>query len=286
MTQLQNNFGVNNLALVDGKPKLLNLLDMITCLENHRKEVVIRRTKFDLKKAEERAHILEGLKIALDNIDEVIAIIKQSKSVDEARTSLIHRFRLSEVQAQAILDLRLQKLTSLETRKIIEELEEVRALIAYLKDILSGRQNSQSVKQETLEISVNYGDDRRTEIVPNEVEQINIEDLIQKEEMVALISKKGYIKRIPVSAYRSQGRGGREVLRADFRKTISLRRYLSHRLHDYLLFITTAGQAFWMKAHEIPEASRTAKGQHLKTLLQLNADEEISADTFLERFHR
>jgi DNA gyrase subunit A len=285
MTQLQMNFGIINLALVNGLPKTLTLKEMIQCFVDHRKEVVTRRARYDLRKAEERAHILEGLKIALENIDEVIEIIKRSKNVDEARTALIHRFKFSEIQAQAILDMRLQKLTSLETQKILDELREVLALIEYLKDLLSSELKILNVvKEETLEIARGYGDERRTEIVADEVEEINIEDLIQKEDMVVLISKKGYIKRIPVSAYKNQGRGGKGIMSSRLQDEDFITQVFIASTHDYIMFITTEGQAFWMKAHEIPEGSKTSKGQHLKTLLQLSADEEISAILSLNEF--
>ena len=209
-TALQQNFNINNLALVKGKPLLLNLKEVIKYFVEHRKEVVIRRTRYDLAKAEERAHILEGLKIALENIDEVIAIIKASKDVASAKDALMERFSFSEKQAQAILDMRLQRLTNLETKKILEELSEVLALIAYLKDLLSNEQKIlEIVRTETIEISKKYGDARRTDIVFDEVEEINIEDLIKKEDVVVLFSNKGFVKRLPASAYKSQGRGGK-----------------------------------------------------------------------------
>ncbi|MDD1748236.1 MAG: DNA topoisomerase 4 subunit A, partial [Methanomassiliicoccales archaeon] len=206
-TQLQANFGVINLALVEGRPKELSLREMIDLFIKHRKEVIVRRSKYELRKAEERAHILQGLKIALDNIDEVVALIKKSKDVESARSGLMRRFKLSEVQAQAILDMRLQKLTSLETKKILEELKEVLERIKYLKALLASEKKILGVvKEETQELAAQYGDARRTQILPDEVEQINIEDLIAKEDMVILISNKGFIKRLPVSAYKRQGR--------------------------------------------------------------------------------
>ncbi|MEW5814594.1 MAG: DNA topoisomerase (ATP-hydrolyzing) subunit A [Spirochaetota bacterium] len=285
MTQLQQNFSINNLALVKGIPKILNLKDLITCFIEHRKEVVIRRTKFDLEKAEERAHILEGLKIALDNIDEVIAIIKKSSTVETARVNLVKRFSLSEKQAQAILDMRLQKLTSLETKKLMDELLEIQAFITYLKALLSSETKILGVvKQETLDIARDYGDARRTEIIPDEVQEINIEDLIQKEDMVVLISNRGFIKRIPVSAYKSQSRGGKGLSSATLKNEDFIVHLFIASTHDYILFITSEGKAYWLKVHEIPEASRTARGQQMKTLLAISANEEITAVVSLQEF--
>ena len=284
-TALQQNFNVNNLALVDGRPELLNLKEMIHYFVRHRVDVVTRRTKFDLKKAEERAHILEGLKIALDNIDEVIKIIKESGDVSSARENLMTRFKLSEKQAQAILDMRLQKITNLETRKIIEEYKEVLALIAYLKDLLSDEKKILGViKDETEEIKAKYGDSRRTEIVPEEIGQLNIEDLIAKEDMAVLISNKGFIKRIPVTSYRRQGRGGRGSSTATLKNEDFLEQIFIASTHDYILFVTSAGKAYWLKVHEIPEGSRAARGTQVKVLLQISADEEITSVVALQDF--
>ncbi len=284
-TQLQVNFSVNNLALVHGRPKLLTLREMVDHFILHRKDVVTRRTRFDLKKAEERAHILEGLKIALDNIDEVIAIIKSSKTVESARTRLMERFTLSEIQSQAILDMRLQKLTSLETQKILDELKEVHALIAYLKDLLSSDAKILGVvKAETLEIANKFGDQRRTEIIADEIEEINIEDLIQKEDMVILISNRGYIKRIPVSAYRNQGRGGKGSSSTNLKEDDFIEHMFIASTHDYILFVSSAGKAYWLKVHEVPEASRNARGQHIKSILSISADEEVTAIVTLHDF--
>ncbi len=283
-TQLQVNFGVINLALVDGRPRELSLREMIDAFVLHRKEVVTRRSRYELRKAEERAHILEGLKIALDNIDEVIAIIKKSQTVNSARNNLMKRFKLTEIQAQAILDMRLQKLTSLETRKIIEELQEVLGRIKYLKELLASEKKILGViKEETLAIVKEYGDERRTEIVDEEVEQINIEDLIAKEDMVILISNKGFLRRIPVSAYRRQGRGGKgsftRVANNDFIEQIFIA-----STHDYIMFITSEGKAYWLKVHEIPESSRAARGANVKTLLAISNNEEITTVVSLSDF--
>jgi DNA gyrase subunit A len=284
-TALQQNFNVNNLALVNGRPRLLNLKDMVHYFVRHRVDVVTRRAKFDLRKAEEREHILIGLKIALDNIDEVVQTIKTSANVEEARSRLIERFELSEIQSQAILDMRLQKLTSLETRKIIEELEEIRKLIAYLKDLLSSEAKILGVvKDETMTLAEKYGDDRRTEIVIDEVEELNIEDLIKKEDMAVLLSNKGFIKRVPVSSYKSQGRGGKGSSTVQLRSEDFIEHLFIASTHDYILFITSAGKAYWLKVHEIPEGSKSSKGSHIKTLLSISADEEITTVIDLHEF--
>jgi len=284
-TQMQANFGVINLALVDGRPRELSLREMIDCFVLHRKEVVTRRARYDLRKAEERAHILQGLKIALDNIDEVVAIIKKSQNVDTARANLMKRFKLSEIQAQAILDMRLQKLTSLETKKIVEELKETLELIKYLKALLASEKRILGVvKEETLALAKAHGDDRRTEIVAEEVEEINIEDLIAREDMVIVISNKGFVKRLPVSAYKRQGRGGKGS--SSTRKTEEdfIERLFIASTHDYILFITSEGKAYWMKVHEIPEAARTSRGQNIKTLLAISNNEEITSVASLSDF--
>ncbi len=284
-TQLQQNFHVNFLALVDGKPKQLNLKDAISYFVAHRQEVVTRRSKYDLRKAEERAHILEGLKIALENIDEVVEIIKASDNVDTARTRLMERFSLSEQQAQAILDMRLQRLTSLETQKILDELREILARIAYLKDLLSSEKKILGVvKEETEEIIKKHGDERRTKIVADEVEALEEEDLIEKENMVVVISNRGFIKRVPVSAYRNQGRGGKGASSARLKNDDFVENLFVASTHDHILFISSFGKAYWMKVHEIPEGGRTARGQHIKSLLTVGADEDITTVLPLAEF--
>jgi DNA gyrase subunit A len=277
-TPLQSTFGVINLALVDGAPKCLNLKELIVYFVKHRFEVITRRSRFELKKAEERAHILRGLVIALKNIDEVVAIIKSSKNVDAAKERLCRRFDLSDAQAQAIVDMRLGRLTSLETEKILAELKEIEARIEYLKFLLASPEAIyQVIKQETRELAEKYGDDRRTEIVPNQVEQINLEDLIRPEEVAILISNKGFIKRIPVSQYRSQGRGGKGSNSASLLDDDFIQQLFIANTHDYLLFISSWGKAYWLKALEIPEASRQARGSHIRSLLAISEDEEITA---------
>ena len=284
-TQLQSNFNVNMLALVGGRPRLLTLIGAIRCFIEHRREVVTRRARYDLRKAEERAHILEGLQIAIDNITEVIRLIRQSKTVNSARASLRRSFALSETQAQAILDMRLQKLTSLETRKIAEELAELRKQIAALKELLASEAAILNVvKRETLEISQQFDDGRRTAILPDETEAIEIEDLIQRESMVVLISNEGYIKRTSISAYRVQRRGGKGMQSSNLRVNDFVRNIFTGTTHDYILFVSSAGKAYWLKVHEIPEASRTARGQHVRRLLAVETDETISEVISLQEF--
>ena len=284
-TALQQNFNVNNLALVDGRPQLLSLKELIHYFVKHRKEVVIRRTRYDLAKAEERAHILDGLKIALENIDEVIRIIKGSSDTNEAKSSLMVRFGLTEQQTQAILDMRLQKLTSLETQKIIDELEELRKKIAYYKELLaSERLILDVVKQETATISATYGDDRRTQIVNDEVDDINIEDLIKEEDVVVVMSNRGFVKRVPVTAYRSQGRGGKGSRAANLRDEDFVEHLFVASTHDHVLFVTSEGKAYWIKIHELPEGSRTSKGSHIKAILAISPDEEITAVVSFKSF--
>ncbi|MDQ7797234.1 MAG: DNA gyrase C-terminal beta-propeller domain-containing protein, partial [Spirochaetia bacterium] len=244
----------------------------------HRFEVVTRRSQYELKKAEERAHILRGLVIALQNIDEVVAIIKASRNVDTAKTNLRERFGLSDAQAQAIVDMRLGRLTSLETEKLLAELKETEARIEYLRALLADSAAIHAViKKEIHELAEKYGDERRTEIVPNQVEQINIEDLIKPEEMVILISNKGFIKRISVNQYRSQGRGGKGSNSTSLLEDDFLQQLFIANTHDYLLFISSWGKAYWLKALEIPEASRQARGSHIRSLLAISQDEEITA---------
>lgn len=285
-TQLQQNFNVNALALVDGRPQVLNIKQMISYFVAHRREVVIRRAKYDLDKAEKRAHILEGLKIALENIDEVIRTIKESGTVDIARNALMQRFSFSEVQATEILNMRLQRLTSLETQKILDELAEVLKLIEELKALLASEEKILTVvSEETREIAERFGDDRRTDIVPSEVEKIDIEDLIQREDMVVVITHRGYTKRVPWSAYKIQGRGGKGTTSSGRQKEDDfIQNIFIGSTHDYLLFVSSAGRAFYLKVHEIPEGSRYAKGTHVRSLLQISADEEITAVVSLSDF--
>ncbi|MCL2092864.1 MAG: DNA topoisomerase (ATP-hydrolyzing) subunit A [Treponema sp.] len=277
-TQLQSTFGIINLALVGGRPQHLNLRDLIHYFIEHRVEVVTRRTQYDLRKAEERAHILEGLIIALANIDEVVALIRASKDVAEAREKLQQRFLLSEAQSRAIVEMQLGRLTSLEVEKIEQELSELKVQIAYYKELLADEHKLRGViKDETKAVSDKYGDPRRTEIVAGEVESINIEDLIKKEEMIILISNLGYVKRVPVSSYKNQGRGGKGMQSAKLTEDDFVDQLFVASTHDYIMFITSEGKAYWMKVHELPEGSRTSKGSHIKSLLMVSPNEDITA---------
>jgi len=284
-TQLQTTFGIINLALVGGKPKCLNLKELVHHFIEHRVEVVTRRTRYELRKAEERAHILEGLVVALANIDEVIAIIKASRDVADARLKLQARFSLSEAQSEAIVEMRLGRLTSLEIEKIEAELEELKARIAYYKSLLAdGKKLRGVIKDEIGVIAEKFGDKRRTEIIAGEVENINIEDLIKKEEMMILISNLGYVKRIPVSSYRNQGRGGKGMQSAKLAEDDFVEQIFVASTHEYIMFITSAGKAYWMKVHELPEGSRISKGAHIKSLLTVSPNEDITAVVSLKDF--
>jgi DNA gyrase subunit A len=284
-TQLQTTFGIINLALVNGRPQCLTLKELVHYFVEHRVEVVTRRTRYDLRKAEERAHILEGLVIALANIDEVVAIIKSSRDVNAAKVKLQERFALSETQAQAIVDMRLGRLTSLEIEKIEQELAELKTQIAYYKSLLADERKLRGViKDETRNIAARYGDARRTEIVHGEVENINIEDLIKKEEMMILISNLGYAKRIPVSSYRNQSRGGKGMASAKLTEDDFVEQIFVASTHEYIMFITSEGKAYWMKVHEIPEGTRTSKGTHIKSLITVSPNEEITAIVALKDF--
>ena len=284
-TQLQSTFGIINLALVRGRPQCLNLKELVSYFVDHRIEVVTRRTRYDLRKAEERAHILEGLIIALANIDEVVALIKASKDVADARLKLQERFLLSEAQSKAIVEMQLGRLTSLEVEKIEQELAELKVQIAYYKELLADEKKLRGViKDETRAVSGKYGDKRRTEIVAGEVENINIEDLIKKEEMMILISNLGYVKRVPVSSYRNQGRGGKGMISAKLVEDDFIEQIFVASTHEYIMFITSEGKAYWMKVHELPEGSRTSKGSHIKSLLMVSPNEDITAVVELSDF--
>ena len=284
-TALQSSFGVINLALVNGRPETLNLKLLVKYFVEHRVDVVTRRTKFDLRKAEERAHILEALIIAIDNIDEVIKIIRASRDPQTAKNGLMERFGFDDVQAQAIVDMQLKRLTSLEIEDLRKELQELQVLIAHLKDLLAHPEKILAlIKEETNEIAEKFGDERKTDIVADEVEELNIEDLIKKEEMVILISHLGYIKRIPATAYKSQNRGGKGSNSANLAEDDFLDQIFTASTHDYIMFITNAGKAYWLKVHEIQEASRTSRGSHIKSLLSVSSDEEITAVVSLKEF--
>jgi DNA gyrase subunit A len=276
-TQLETTFGVIMLALVNNRPEVLNLKQILLYFLEHRREVVVRRTAFELRKAEERAHILEGLKIALDHLDAVIALIRGSQSPDEARTGLMRQFSLSQIQATAILDMRLQRLTQLERTKLVEEYQEVLKQIEYLKSVLASEALVRSIiKDELTQIREEYKDDRRTQIVKEEAE-INIEDLIAEEEVVVTISHSGYIKRNAASLYRAQRRGGKGKIGMGIKDEDFVVNLFTASTHDTLLFFSDAGKVYWLKVHEIPEASRAAKGKALVNLLALAGGEKVTA---------
>lgn len=274
-TQLQSSFGVNNVALVKGRPQTLNLKDLIKHFVDHRHEVIVRRTKYELAEAEKRAHILEGYLIALDHLDEVIALIRSSADPDTARTGLMERFGLSEIQAKAILDMRLQRLTGLERDKIQQEYAEVKALIDRLNEILNNEPvRMQIIKDECLEIKDRYGDKRRTEIVHSD-DDITMEDMIPNEEMVITISNQGYIKRTSLSEYRTQGRGGvgsRGVSTKDDDFTEHL---FIAQAHNYLLIFTDQGKVYWKKAYEIPEGTKISKGRAIQNLINIEPGDTV-----------
>ena len=277
LTELQSSFSVNNIALVNGRPRLLNLKDLIKAFVDHRHEVVIRRTKFDLKKAEERAHILEGLIIASDNIDEVIAIIKASKSPQDAIDRLMERFGLSDIQARAIVEMRLRQLTGLEQEKLHAEYEEIEKLIAYLKEILENDDLCMKViKDELTEIKEKYGDERKTDIVYAS-EELNPEDFYADDEMIITISHLGYIKRTPLKEFRSQGRGGVGSKGSETRDEDFVEYIYPASMHATLLFFTAKGRCYWLKVYEIPEGAKNAKGRAIQNLLNIDSDDKIQA---------
>ena len=276
-TALQESFGVNMLAIVDGKPRLLNLKEALKAFVDHRKEVVTRRTAYDLRKAEERLHILEGYRIALDNLDALIALIRNAADPKTAKEGLMTNFALSEIQAQAILDLRLQRLTGLERDKIMEEHRETVEQIAKLRGILADEKEIYKIIVEELkEIKKNYGDERRTKIV-DRTEEISIEDLIVDEDMAVTISHEGYIKRNPVTLYRAQRRGGKGKIGTTTREEDFVEYMFIASMHAYILFFTTIGKVYWIKVHGLPQASRAARGKPIVNLLNLESGERVSA---------
>jgi DNA gyrase subunit A len=286
-TALQSTFGIINLALVNGKPRTLTLKELIACFVDHRVEVVTRRTRHDLRKAEERAHILEGLVIALANIDEVVKVIRASRDINAARNTLETSFNLSEAQSHAIVEMRLGRLTGLEIEKLQAELSEVKAQIVYFKSLLADKRKLFSViKEETRSIAERFGDARRTEIVEGEIESIDIEDLIMKEDMMVLISNLGYIKRVPVTAYRNQGRGGKGMISAKLAEDDFVKQIFVASTHEYVMFITNNGKAYCLKVHELPEGSRTSKGSHIKSLLMVSPNEDVTATVSLKEFSK
>ncbi len=284
-TQMQTTFGIIMLALVDGRPQVLNLKQVLENFVEHRHDVVLRRTRFELEAAEKRAHILEGLKIALENIDAVIALIKKAKDPQTARDGLMKKFKLSEIQAMEILKMQLQRLTSLEVQKIENEYKETIKLIEKLKGIIASRpKRMQIIKDELADVKKTFGDPRRTDIVKKEVAEIELEDTIAEEEMVVTISRQGYIKRLPVSGYRRQGRGGTGVTGGATKEDDYIEHLFVASTHDYMLFFTNKGRCYWLKVYEIPQVGRAARGKHISNLIEQQADEQIRAFINVKEF--
>ncbi len=283
-TQMQVTFGVIMLALVNGAPKILTLQQMMQHFLDHRMDVLVKRTKFDLEAAERRAHILEGYIIALDNIDAVIQTIKKSKDVETAKNNLMKKFKLSEIQAKAILDMRLQRLTGLERQKIEDEYKETIKLIEKLKGILTNEKKRWSlIKEELLALREKYADERRTEIV-RDFKEFSLEDIIAEEDVVVTISHQGFIKRFPVSGYRRQGRGGKGVTGAGTKDEDFIEHMFIASTHHYIMFFTDRGKCYWLKVHEIPEGGRAAKGRSILNLIEKDKDEKITAFVTVKEF--
>lgn len=305
-TDLQSNFGVINLALVpqekEGdprydepgmltlqpnylKPEVLNLKQLIEHFVDHRDEVITRRTIYDLKVAKHRMHILQALITAINNIDEVIKIIRGSENTEDAKTKLEKRFDFDDEQAQAIVDMQLKRLTHLQIEDLQKEIRELQVLIDHLEDLLAHHEKILAlIKDETNELAAKYGDDRRTDIVADEVEEISMEDMIKEEEVVVMISKLGYIKRVPLTQYKSQGRGGKGSMSANLVEDDYINQIFIATTHAYITFITNEGKAYWIKVHEIPEASRSSRGSHIKSLLAVSANEEITTIVTMKDF--
>ncbi|WP_410082422.1 DNA gyrase subunit A [Barnesiella intestinihominis] len=277
MTDLQSSFSVNNIALVNGRPQTLNLKQLLEAFVDHRHEVVIRRTRFDLAKAEERAHILEGLIIASDHIDEVVKLIRSSRTREEAKTRLMERFSLSEKQAQAIVDMRLGQLTGLDQDKLRNEYAEVEKMIAYYKEILADESICMKVvKDELLEIKEKYGDERKTEIIYSS-EEFNAEDFYADDEMIITISHMGYIKRTPLSEFRAQNRGGVGAKGSNTREEDFIEYIYPASMHNYMLFFTQKGKCYWLKVYEIPEGAKNSKGRAIQNMLNIESDDKVNA---------
>lgn len=283
-TPMQDTFGVISLALVDGVPRILNLKEMMVLYLKHRNEIVLRRTRFDLNAAEKRAHILEGLKICLDHLDEVIATIRQSPDAATAQERLMERFGLSEIQSKAVLEMRLQRLTGMERQKIEQEYKDVLALIDELRFILgSPEKQMEIIRAELMKVRDVYGDARRTEIVPQEGD-FSIEDMIAQEDVVITITHDGFIKRFPVSGYRRQARGGKGVTGAQTKHDDFVEHMFIASTHNYILFFTSRGRCYWLKVYEIPEASRAARGRSLANIMELQPGEKIKAYINIRNF--
>jgi DNA gyrase subunit A len=283
-TSLQSSFSIIMIALVDGRPETLNLKQLLNAYIIHRKEIIRRRTRFLLDRAEERAHILEGLRIALENIDEVIALIKASKTVEDARASLVSRFSLSERQANAILEMRLQRLTNLEQSKIEEEYKKVCESIREYKNILANENLVLDIIREDLhEIKEKYGDERKTEIIAD-IGEFNMEDLISEEDVTVIITHEGYIKRLPLTTYRKQHRGGKGVTGAGMKEGDFVEDLFIASTHDYILFFTDMGKVYWQKVYDVPNASRIAKGRAIVNLLELDKNENVTSTIPVRKF--
>jgi len=283
-TRLESSFGIIFLAIVNNRPELLSFKEILEHFILHRKEIIIRRTRFDLKKAEERAHILEGLKIALENLDSVISLIKESKSPAEAKIRLIKKFELTEIQAQAILDMRLQKLTGLEQEKILEEYKNILKDISRFKEILSSERIVESIiKEELTQIQNDFGDQRRTEIVAS-TKEITIEDMIVEEDMVVTISKSGYIKRTPITVYQSQHRGGKGKTAMSIKEEDFVKHLFVASTHHTFLFFTNMGKVYWCKVYEIPQHGRVSRGKAIVNLLSFEKDEKLATVLAVKSF--
>ena len=276
-TALQSSFSINNIALVNGRPQMLNLKDLITHFVDHRHDVVVRRTQFELKKAEDRAHILEGLIIASDNIDEVIALIRASTNPQEAIQGLIERFNLTEIQARAIVEMRLRQLTGLEQDKLRGEFDELQKLISHLNEILNNEDmRMQVIKDELIEVKNKYGDERRSEIIFSS-EELNPEDFYSDDDMVITISHLGYIKRTPLSEFRTQNRGGVGARGSETRDEDFVEFMYPATMHNYMLFFTQKGKVFWLRVYELPEGSKNSKGRAIQNLLNIDPDDTVTA---------
>jgi len=285
-TKMEDTFGVIFLALDHGRPEVMNLKRALSCYLEHRKEIIYRRTKYDLDKAEARAHILEGFKIALKNIDKVVDIIKKSKSRDDARNKLISNFKLSEIQANAILDMRLYQLTGMEQEKINNEYLELIKKITYFNELLASKKRIlEVIKKELDNLSKKYGDARRTDIAGH-VEEITVEDLIAKESSLITVSHRGYIKRVPVAAYKSQHRGGKGVYGMELKDEDFVEYLFTATTHDYILFFTDQGRVHWLKVYEVPQGGRLAKGKAVVNMLNLASGEKIAAMVRIEEFSK
>jgi DNA gyrase subunit A len=285
LTPLQSSFPINSIALVDGRPKLLGLKDMIRLFVKHRHNVIIRRTQFELEQAEKRAHILEGLLIAIDNIDEVIDIIRNAQTPDEAKDKLMERFSLSEIQSRAIIDMRLRSLTGLEREKVKEEHAELLKYIDYCKQVLSDESlQMKIIKDELIEVKAKYGDARRTEIVPNE-EEFNPEDFYADEDVVITISHLGYIKRTPLTEYRLQARGGVGVKGSTTRDEDFIEHLYIASMHNTMLFFTENGKCYWLKVYEIPEGTKGSKGRAIQNLINIEPEDKVKAYINVKKFN-